>query len=338
MSTEARPSAAAIADAFGLTGAVADLVPVAGAWSNRVYRLEVGGVAYAVKEVLDLWREDSWFERIDEAWRFELAAIDAGVDAPEPVPNAVTGGWRGDVAREGGPGTAVVRLHRWIDARTAPDGVADRTLAAWSGSTLARLHGLDLRTDRPELFGGWSPDNGARWPSLLEEIERADPPWAALARRADPAVTAINRYLGAGVPDRSDWPMSHRDIDQKNILLGPGGPLLCDWDVAGPVDPRAELIDVALSMARWEDPRVARVVLDAYAEAGGAVVEPTPADVMPMLFSSVDWLVINVERALGLGDVDAEEQARGNALVPGLLERLPARVAMAERIGDWLAS
>src|SRR5690606_35693021 len=47
MSTEARPSAAAIADAFGLTGAVADLVPVAGAWSNRVYRLEVGGVAYA---------------------------------------------------------------------------------------------------------------------------------------------------------------------------------------------------------------------------------------------------------------------------------------------------
>jgi len=49
------PVAGAVAAAFGLAGAVGPLEPVAGAWSNRVFRLVVGGEAYAVKELRNPW-------------------------------------------------------------------------------------------------------------------------------------------------------------------------------------------------------------------------------------------------------------------------------------------
>lgn len=332
------PSAGAIAAAFDLEGSVGALEPVAGAWSNRVFRLVVGDHAYAVKEMIDTWRLPTWFDRVDEAWRVETAAIDAGIDAPRPVPNRSDGGWRADVDRVDGTDQATVRLHRWVDATTAPNGIADHELAAWSGSTLARLHGLELRTSRPELFDSWSTDAAERWPALLEAADRAEVPWLDLARAATPAIETIRGYLEARDVEPSDGPLSHRDIDQKNILLAGSTMMLCDWDVAGPVDPAEELVDVALSMARWEEPAIARAVLDSYSVARGEDTEIVPTHLAPMLFSSVDWLVLNAERALGLRDLGPEEQERGEALVPGLLARLPQRMAMAEHIDRWLRS
>jgi hypothetical protein len=332
------PSARAIAAAFGLAGTVGELVAVAGAWSNRVFRLEVGDAAFAVKELLDTWREPSWFDRLDDAWRFELAAIEAGTDAPEPIPNPADGGWRADVERVGGRETATVRVHRWVDAEPAPPGVASAALATWSGATLARLHALGVVPHRPELFTGWSPEAFDRWASLVAAADDAGVSWLDLAHRATPAVEVIRQLFDEVATGRGVEPMSHRDVDQKNILVGAAGPLLCDWDVAGPVDPREELVDVALSMARWEQPAIARTVLDAYRDAGGEVFRPEPVDVAPMLFSSVNWLVLNVERALGLRGIGPGEQELGAALAPELLARLPERVAMTEHIDVWLTS
>ena len=71
--------------------------------------------------------------------------------------------------------------------------------------------------------------------------------------------------------------MTHGDIDQKNIVCGPGGPVLCDWDVAMPLVPRRELADVAMSMAGWQQPAIAREVLRGYRAAGGEVPRWAPA-------------------------------------------------------------
>jgi Ser/Thr protein kinase RdoA (MazF antagonist) len=330
------PSVGSITAAFGLSGAAGELEPVRGAWSNRVFRLRVGHTTVAVKEMIDGWKQPGWFDRVDEAWVFELAAFGAGVPAPEPVPNPVDGGWRAEVERCVGDAPATVRLHHWVDADVVPDGVASVELAEWSGSVLARLHGLDVQPRRPDLFPPWSTESADRWPELVEEAVAAGVEWAGLARRASPAVSTI-RAMALDAPGAAGTVMSHRDIDQKNVLLGASGPLLCDWDVAGPVVPREELIDVALSMARWESPSVARAVIGAYRRAGGDDSELRPTDLAPMLLSSVLWLVINAERALGLRDAGPEELERGTQLVPGLLERLPRRLAMADGITDWLA-
>lgn len=44
----------------------------------------------------------------------------------------------------------------------------------------------------------------------------------------------------------ADEVMTHGDVDQKNIVIAPGGPVLCDWDLAMPMVPRRELAETML--------------------------------------------------------------------------------------------
>jgi hypothetical protein len=325
------PEPRAVAAAFDLGDQVGRLEEVAGAWSNRVFRLEVDGRVYAVKQVLDPWQVEDWFERIDEAWRLERHAIAAGVSAPAPVPNPADGSWRADVECADGQELATVRVHHWVDGRPAPTTAAPEALARWCGATLATIHGLDLRPTRPEVFRARDEANVHRWPGIVEAVSRAGVPWAEAAVAASDPVRRTGELLRAGTEGAGC--MSHRDIDQKNLLLAGSDPVLCDWDVAGPVATRAELADVALSMARWERPEIARTTLEAYRNAGGDTGAITPADVAPMLLSSIDWAVLNIERALGTG----REQRLGAELAPTLLARLAPRLEIALDVDRFLA-
>jgi len=255
------------------------------------------------------------------------------VPAPEPVPNPRTGGWRADVA--GADGDAVpVRVHRWVAGEAVPRTPTSIEVARWCGEVLATIHGLAMQPRRPEVFPAHDASAVARWPTLLEAVERSGAPWADLARQAVPWIERIGE-LHASAAARPTL-MGHRDIDQKNLLLTAAGPVLCDWDVAGPEQPRVELADVAVSMARWEVPAVARAVLDGY-RAGGADAGPiTAVDLAPTLRSALDWVVLNVERALGLRGTEVD-RSLGEAQAPELLAALPARVEAALGIEAFLA-
>lgn len=128
--------------------------------------------------------------------------------------------------------------------------------------------------------------------------------------------------------------MSHGDVDQKNLLLARDGPVPCDWDVAYPVRPRSELADCALSMGAWEDLAVARTVLRAYADADGpAGLGMRPLDLAGPLRSSLDWIGLNVDRALLPGD---ESAGLADSLLPRLLAELPRQLRLAERLSELL--
>jgi hypothetical protein len=77
------------------------------------------------------------------------------------------------------------------------------------------------------------------------------------------------------------------------VLIGPSGPLLCDWDVASPVVPRRELADVALAFAGWSEPLIARTVVAAYGAAGGDVPYVVSDDLGAPLATSLDWIALN---------------------------------------------
>lgn len=129
---------------------------------ERVYCLTVGSDVYAVKEMRNPWEIAHWREWLDEAWRFELRAIDAGIVAPPPVP-ATDGSCLAEVARRGG-GSCSVRLHHWLDGTPAPLGPATRELASWAGETLARLHALRVAPANRSVFPTLNTLNAERWP------------------------------------------------------------------------------------------------------------------------------------------------------------------------------
>ena len=106
--------------------------------------------------------------------------------------------------------------------------------------------------------------------------------------------------------------------------------MLCDWDVVLPTVPSHDLAHAALTLAGWQDPRVARAVLAAYHDAGAEVGPLRHADLGPALASRLGWVRFTVDRALAEPSVDAE------GLVRDALAVLARRVAVAENLVNWL--
>ncbi len=328
--TAAVPSATAIAAAFGLGTPIGALDPVDRAWSHAVYRLDTDRGSYAVKVLRDPWDDERWQQRLEVAWAFELTAYDAGVAMPQPIPEPHDVGCLAWVEVAAGD-PVPTRVHRWVTGRQAPLRPVAIEVARWAGTTLAALHALAV-VPAPESSTSADDPVVQRWEQLIESARRLGAPWADELEAVHASVATVAE-LAAASPAGAGRVMSHGDVDQKNLLLGPAGPVLCDWDVAAGVVPRRELADVALSMAGWSEEEIGRQVVASYRErhALDGVIEPS--DLGPSLLSSVDWLALNVERALGLrGDV----AALGARLVPELLAELPLHVAVALRVTDFL--
>jgi aminoglycoside phosphotransferase (APT) family kinase protein len=331
------PDPDSVLSAFGLGGPAWQWTPVSGAWSNRVFRLDVAGQAFAVKQMRNPWGLPRWEEWLAEAWSFELLAITAGVAAPAPVANPATGGCLARVRSERDPAIFVpVRVHRWVTGRACPAEPVDRATAQWAGQLLATVHQLAVRPRDRSLFPVLNTDIAALWPDLTADARQGGADWAPLMAAAAPSVLRIAELAGAAGHLPGEEVMSHGDIDQKNLLLTATGPVLCDWDVAMPVVPRRELADVAMSLACWQDNDVAREVVRAYRASGGDDTEITADDLGPSMMAGLDWIAFNVERALDERPAGPAEVNLAQNLLTGLLAALPGQLDAALRITDIL--
>ncbi len=332
-----QPDPEAVLSAFGLQGPVSAWAPVSGAWSNRVFRLAASGSAYAVKEMRNPWQIERWEEWLAEAWSFELLAIEAGIAAPQPVPAADTGSCLARVRCLGDAAGAVpVRVHHWVDGQQFDSGVVDEETARWAGQVLASLHALGVKPRDRGLFPKLDTASATRWPELTEAARRSGVAWAELMNSAAASVSVMAELARAGGARPDEEVMSHGDIDQKNLIRTPSGPVLCDWDVAVPLVPRRELADVALSMGCWKAFGVACEVLRSYRSSGGDDTEITPGDLGQPMMIGLDWVTFNVDRALGLRPASQEEVALARSLVPALLAGIQDQVSTALRISDLL--
>jgi Ser/Thr protein kinase RdoA (MazF antagonist) len=245
---------------------------------------------------------------------------------PAPVP-APDGGCLAWVAPTDGGPEIPVRVHAWAESSVVPRAAVGADLARWVGGALARVHGLALAPLQPELYAGRIGLTTAEvWPDLV--ARSANAPWVDALVAAEPLARRASALLRPWDP--GDAVLVHGDVDQKNLLLGPDGPLLIDWDVVLPAVPSHDLAHAALTMAGWSEPAVAAAVVRGYRDAGGAVATLSPYDLGPALASRLGWIRFGVDRALdGSGPVPD---------VPALLADLRHRVEVAESLPAWLDS
>jgi Ser/Thr protein kinase RdoA (MazF antagonist) len=321
------PDWQAVTGAYGL-GKLIDVERVGRAWSNRVFRVQTSSGRYAVKQLLNPWQDPTWKVWVEEAANFELRAFRAGIRMPRPVLS------RSGMILVEVPQT--VRVHEWVAGSICPDGPMEPQQAGQVGADLARIHGLDHHPTRTGIFPQANTDNVDRWDNLVQRLASAAPDLAELAAAATPAVRIIGDLHDRSATDFSDQPMSHGDVDQKNLIIGAAGPVLCDWDVAAPWQPRQELARTALSLADWSRPDVARAVVTAYSDAGGEAVDIRPEDFGVDLRIGLDWVVMCAERAAGLIPADEQRQAEATESAPGLLAGLDDQVRRVLEIESWL--
>ncbi|GAA3511779.1 aminoglycoside phosphotransferase family protein [Actinocatenispora rupis] len=267
MTPEAAP---AVAAAFGLGRPTGPLVPVVYT-SQPTWRLDTTAGRVFVKRV----DHTGWRDELAAAMDLERRARAAGIALPRPVPPVTpTFGYVTDVA---GWGTA--RAYEWVDGRAA---TADDDLAGWLGSTLARLHAVARCTTVPAPY--WYGLHDEReWRGWLTAGHDRGLPWAPALRRHLPHLLHASVRIRAAFRDAADHVLTHRDVEPWNVLVTPSGPLLVDWDTAGPDSAGLELAHAAYDLARHQrttpDATTFHAVLAAYREAGGGPV-PTGRDAL----------------------------------------------------------
>jgi Ser/Thr protein kinase RdoA (MazF antagonist) len=330
------PSAADICRAFDLGAPLDPLVPVAGGSTNRVWRLTTERGRFAVKEMAgDLMPE--WRAWIERAFRVETAAYDAGVPMPRPVAVPATGGCLAGLPGAG-ERPVTVRVHEWVDGEAMQRIVYGADVSSQAGGVLARIHGLRLAAEVP-LAAALRVFGAEHWHSLAERVERSHIDWAWEFRAMLPVIAGMEAYVEAARADLTPLLLSHRDADQKNFMRTASGELmLVDWDAAGPVNPRHEVVKEALGWAGVHlgepDWKAVHGFIDGYRQAGGELDVVRPTDLGEFVAVMVAWFEFNVRRMLEERAGDDAAGKLATSIVQRHFKHLP-RVAAA--IDRWAA-
>jgi hypothetical protein len=305
-----------IAQAYALGPGEWTMTPVARGALGQIWKLSGNGTAWAVKELL--------FEKDEPDVGAESALRDAaetlGISAPRLLPDRIGA----HVVRL--PGGSYVKLYDWVDG-TAADP-SDPEILSWCGRTLALLHRAGQGASGTP--SGWYErcNPASAWAELLGKVERAGLPWAGeLGRFVATTAVELARYV---LPSSSgEVVTSHLDMRPQNVLVGPDGPVLLDWDNAGPVSAEREL---ARAVYVWSggnrfDAEAARRLVRAYRDAGGRAVVKGP-DSFSMLFATdLNYVYVQAECAVDPA-VTAEQRAFGSREAVAKLRGLPDLTAV----------
>ncbi|EDY59839.1 MULTISPECIES: phosphotransferase [Streptomyces] len=316
-----------IADAYELGAGPWTMTPVARGALGQIWKLSGNGTAWAVKELL--------FEKDEPDVGTEAALRDAAETLGISAPRLLADRTGSHVVRL--PEGSWAKLYDWVDG-TAADP-SDPEILSWCGRTLAILH---TAGEGPSgTPSGWyercNPESD--WAELLGRVERAGLPWAAeLSRFVTSTAVDLARHVCPSSP--GDVVTSHLDLRPQNVLVGPDGPVLLDWDNAGPVSAEREL---ARAVYVWSggnrfDADAARCLVRAYRDAGGRAVVKS-VDAFSMLFATdLNYVYVQAECAVDPA-VTAEQRAFGSREAVAKLRGLPdltAVVRLAETLrGEW---
>lgn len=310
-----RSRAGFVADVYGLGGGAWEMAPVARGALGQIWRLSAGGgAAWAVKELLFGCDE----EQVAREAALRNAAEGLGIAAPRFLPDR-DGAYVTRLPES--MGGSYVKLYDWVDGSEADPG--DPENLAWCGRTLALLHRAGEGTkETPDDWYERCPGE-EDWAELCEEARRAGVPWAdALERFAATEAVRLARHVTPSGGE--DTVTSHLDMRPQNVLVGPSGPALLDWDNAGPVSAARELARAAYVWAGGNDFRAdsARRLVRGYLDAGGpALVEGVES--FSLLFATdLNYLRVQAESAIDPHLTPAQREFASGQVV-GLLGNLP---------------
>ena len=285
--------------AFGLGTPSSSPRPLPGLSTAHVFGIETDRGSFVVK------RSDS---RPDPGpSTLERAARVAGVATARPIepPTPAVGYW---AELEGG----YVRVSEAVVG--APLALpASPAVATWLGRTIAVITGLRLDPGVASL----GPDAGLAGEAAVRAWATALPGHPALAatlREFDQLVAAAKSSAPPSV-------LTHRDLNARNILLAASGPVLLDFDHAGPATAWAELVHHTFLLACTDlgaeepDPAVVRAAVRGYLDAGGEPGPAAPAAFASLLAGLAGWVGINLDNRAVL--------AQAAASLPPVLDALP---------------
>ena len=210
-----------------------------------------------------------------------------------------------------------MKLYDWVEG--TPADATDPDLLSWCGRTLALLHraGEGARVT-PSAWYEQCPRD-ADWEKLHGETERAAVPWSdALGRFIATSAAELGRYVTPSGPD--GLVTSHLDMQPQNVLVGEAGPVLLDWDNAGPVSAERELARAVYVWAGGNDfdADAARRLVRAYTDAGGPGAIEGLGSFSMLFATALNYVQVQAECAIDPAVTDAQREFASGQVVTSL--------------------
>ncbi|WP_285486834.1 aminoglycoside phosphotransferase family protein [Amycolatopsis taiwanensis] len=262
----------------------------------------------------------------------ERAAATAGVSMAVPVePRGDAVGYWARLDED-----VFARVCTWVDV--AGPTVVDPELATWAGATLAAINRLELPGD-PAAEAAYPVHPVPDWSDWLATATAAGVLTDRQARALLRVVTKASRRVHAELAAGPRFHLAHRDVSRTNILLTSHGPVLVDFDHAGPEVPWWEVVHQVFNLA-WDPgrpqpaPHIVRAALEGYLDAGGTPGRASAAAFTGMLAANLAWLAYNLWLATGLRPCSASRRVIAAGVVQDASRTITTIVTSTDR---WIA-
>lgn len=282
--------------------------------------------------------EDWWLQGFQESTSLELAAQSAGVRMPRPVAPSEP---LADVLAElpTGGQTLTYRVHTWVDGST-PTGSAHPELLEWAARTSATLHGLGLRSRSP-LGSTYRMFPAEEWRDWADQARHRGREVGDRLRASLPVVLDVQAHVEPVLDLAMLSRLCHGDLAPENVLVTTDGPVLLDWDSAGPEVPDLEWLRTLWSFLRVPphspSPSDVRRALDAYGRSGGQHQAPASLRFAELLNSQLRALAYFTWCAIDHRGLTADQEVAADAVAVQALGHLVQSAAGARGWSRLLA-
>ncbi|MER5183083.1 phosphotransferase [Streptomyces sp. NPDC002896] len=299
-----------IAETYALGTASWTMTPVTRGALGQIWKLSGNGSSWAVKELLFGCDE----RQVDRESALRNATEKLGISSPRLIPNR-----NGTYVSQLTPsrGGSYVKLYDWVDGTGVDD--SDPEILSWCGRTLAILHMAgEGASETPDSWYEQCPQK-AEWAELHEEVRRVGMPWSdALGRFIATSAAEVAHYVTPSAP--GDVVTSHLDVQPQNVLVGPNGPVLLDWDNAGSISAERELARAVYVWAGGNhfNTDSARRLARAYLGAGGRAAIKNLESFSMLFATALNFVYVQAECAVDPTVTAAQREFASNQVVASL--------------------
>jgi len=323
-----------LCSAYGLGDPRKELQAVSGGLLHRMWRLDTTQGTFAIKQLNPAIMRKPF---IRDSYR--LSEHIAGAMATHGVPAVAALNCDGDTIREIEGSTVMV--YRWIEGETLSAEAVEPGRARQIGALLGRMHALNLqfpalpqpewehfRDDDWDMLTFHAYDGGISWATPVRAVMHRLSEWSRLSEQAGAKLSHM-------------YVVSHRDLDQKNVIWqDEHTPWLIDWEAAGLVNPTMELVSVALD---WSGLATGVVredtfasIMESYVTTGGVVRDAGIDALHGVMGIWLGWLLFNMRRSLGESIMNEDERQLGIRETPLAIARLRTLAHYAEQWAGWI--
>ena len=310
---------------------------VQGGMLHRLWHLHTTQGVFAVKQLNPIIMQKVG---IRDAYRLTERIAQAMAVRDVPAAVALKGEGDGGTVQDIGDATFIV--YPWIEGETLSLQAVEPERTRLIGKDIAHMYSLPHQ-DFPELeLPDWEPFSEDEWDMLTFQASDRDIPWAQQVRNALPLLVEWSKLATeANTILRRTSVISHRDLDQKNVIWrDAASPIFIDWEAAGLTNPTMDVVGAALywSGQSVQPPREGsfHALLEGYVSSGGVIHDPGIVALHGVLGNWLAWLLFNMHRSLGESINSEEERQLGIRETTRTLSTLRALATNTETWAQWV--